>query len=368
MSLPDRNHSVDAVRTVALMGICVVNIPFMAMPPKALLSPPAGATDATIGLAVEFLFQAKFFLLFSFIFGWGIEIQARAAQRAGASFARRYGRRLATLGVLGALHALFVFAGDILLLYAILGLIAWPLRKSSPRRLLQVAAAMVPLAAVSILALGLLLNEIPATPLEPGLGGSYVDTVQARLRDWPAIFAFLVLFQGHLALAAILVGIAAARTDFFEPGSSGRRWLSRAEPWLLGVGIVCNLFYVLAASAGRDPMPGPMAIGTLMIALGGPALSAVYLSIILRLSARWKLPPVLVLAGRNSLSAYVLQGVLAGLLFGSYGLGLFGAFSFAALLPVSVLIALAAMLIVGQMAKYLGMGPLEFVLRRATYG
>lgn len=185
MSSTSRNHSVDAVRAIALIGICVVNVPFMAMPVSEVLSPPAEAADRAALTAVEFLFQAKFFLLFSLVFGWGIEIQALAAERAGVSFARRYGRRLAALAVLGAMHAVVVFSGDILLLYAILGLLAWPFRRSSPRRLVMAAAALVALGFACILAFSLSSITIPDVPPQPGLGGSFLETVEARLRDWP---------------------------------------------------------------------------------------------------------------------------------------------------------------------------------------
>jgi uncharacterized protein len=80
------------------------------------------------------------------------------------------------------------------------------------------------------------------------------------------------------------------------------------------------------------------------------------------------LPGFVVLAGRNSLSCYVLQGVLAGLIFGGYGLGLFGKIGQMTLLPLSIGIAVAAMAIVAGLARRFGQAPLELVLRRVTYG
>ena len=68
---------------------------------------------------------------------------------------------------------------------------------------------------------------------------------------------------------------------------------------------------------------------------------------------------ILVLAGRNSLSTYILQGVLAGFIFGAYGLGLYDSVGYAGLLLLSLLIALSAMVLVGIYAKIFGRGPLS---------
>ena len=59
---PDRKQAVDMVRTVALIGIAVVNLPIMALPPEAMLSLPTYPPDRVAVLLVEGLFQAKFFL------------------------------------------------------------------------------------------------------------------------------------------------------------------------------------------------------------------------------------------------------------------------------------------------------------------
>jgi uncharacterized protein len=75
----------------------------------------------------------------------------------------------------------------------------------------------------------------------------------------------------------------------------------------------------------------------------------------------------LVTAGQNSLTAYVLQGVFAGFVFGAYGLGLFDQISLAALLPLGLLIAVVAILVTSQIARQTGRGPLEAILRRVTY-
>lgn len=363
----DRNHAVDMVRAVALIGICVVNLPFLGLPLDRLMEPPADSVDRWAVMAVEGLFQAKFFLLFSFIFGWGLEIQAAAAQRVGASFPRRFRRRLLTLAVLGLLHAALVFSGDILFLYAILGAVAFAVRSASIRQLVTMAGALVPVAALGVVAVALVMADMALPPLDPNLGGSYGETVRARLAQWPDAFGFLVLFQGPLALAAFLLGMAAARVGFFDANNRTAARLVAAAPALFLSGLVINAAYVVANFAGEAG--GVLAlIAYVGIVLGGPLLAASYLGLIVWLSAWLHLPRWCLTAGRNSLSTYVLQGVLAGFAFGGYGLGLFGQLGQAALIGVALVVAVAAMILVAATARWTGHGPLEHLLRRITYG
>jgi uncharacterized protein len=109
-------------------------------------------------------------------------------------------------------------------------------------------------------------------------------------------------------------------------------------------------------------------LGLFSIAIGAPLLSTVYLCLLLRCGQWFSLPNVLIEAGRNSLSAYVSQGILAGLFFSSYGLDLFDSFGNAALLAIAIALALLAMSLTGLIAQRWGRGPLEAVLRRFTYG
>ena len=84
------------------------------------------------------------------------------------------------------------------------------------------------------------------------------------------------------------------------------------------------------------------------------------------MARRIPIPELLLLAGRNSLSVYVLQGLIASLLFGGYGLGLFGQLGDMALIPVCIGIYLATVLFVGWYAQQFGRGFLEPVLRRIS--
>lgn len=364
MSPAGRNTCVDAIRVFALIGICVVNLPFHALPADQVMAMPAATSDRLVAFVVATLFEAKFFLLFSFLFGWTLSEQDRSATRAGISPLVRHLRRIAGLALIGFAHAFLVFTGDILILYALLGFAIWPLRGLPPRHLVHIAMAMIPVSFAALFALALTLDDVP---LAAGQAGGFVSSVSARIADWPGTFAFLLLFQGPLAFGAFALGIAAARTGFFDAASAGRALLARRTPVFVAVGLPLNLLFALATLSAAEP--GLLALfGLLAIAVGAPLLAGAYLHGFILLSERFPLPPLLFLAGRNSLSAYVLQGVVAGLIFGGYGFGLFGKLGFAALSSVALLVALASLVLVGVFAGVAGRGPLEIVLRRITIG
>ncbi len=364
MSDPSRNSAVDLIRTAALIGICVVNLPFLALPGSALMQDPATPADRLATDFVQTLFEGKFFLLFSFLFGWGIEVQMRSANRQGQPFAPRYARRLAGLAILGVLHALLVFTGDILVLYALLGALAWPLRNAAPRHLVRLAVAIIPLAFVGLILLAILVGAGLPEPDYRALAHGFWQAALIRTSEWPPTFVILLLFQGPLAYGAILMGLAAAKTGFFHPDSPGRHLLRRAFPWALTLGLALNL--IVALSPMDDSLRA--LAGLLLLAPAAPILSMAWLHCLLWLADWLSMPAVLQRAGQNSLSAYLFQGILAGPVFGGHGLGLFDQLGQAVLLPLAILIALLAMVLTGMMAGRWGRGPFEALLRRITYG
>ncbi len=357
-----RSAAVDSLRAVALVGICVVNLPFLGLPLEEALRTPEEGPDRFASLFVAALFQSKFFLLFSFLFGWGLDGQEGEARRRGRAFGGIHARRLAGLAVLGLAHALLVFTGDILLLYALLGALVWPMRRLGVRGLVRAALAMVPVSMGALVLLGLLLAaSAPASP-SSGLGGSLLEATRYRLATWPGTFGLLLLFQGPMAFGAMLTGLAAARAGFFAAGSPGRARVARVAPWCAAVGVPANIGIALASTDVRTASSA-----VLLVPVAAPMLAVVWMRVALWVDERDLLPTAWRVAGRNSLTSYVLEGAFAGLLFGGHGAGLFGRFGPAALLPAAVAVAMAAMGTTALLARR-GRGPLERLLRAVTYG
>lgn len=372
MNTVQRAEEVDGIRLAALLGICVVNLPFMGLPIAEAFSPPSESLDRLAMVLVGSLFQIKFFLLFAFVFGWGVaSVRISATYLSPAVVRARYFRRQAALALFGVAHALLVFTGDILLLYGVVGLLLWPLREASPQRLFRcsliaIAFSMMALATLAVgldmaMAKGVLMSAYP----EAGLAGDYWQTLVARVKDWPATFGFLCLLQGPLIFAAFCLGMLSVRVNLFQPGSEAFTRLQRRVPQLLLIAIPTNIWYAVTVGDLWQGQPEILQLaGFTAIAVGAPALAACYLVAIVNVVRRLRLPDVFLQAGRNSLSVYILQGIMSGWVFGGYGLGLFDRLGQALMLPLSIVIALLSILLVGWYASHLGRGPLEPWFRR----
>lgn len=368
-----RTHEVDIIRLVALLGICIVNIPLMGIPDDGSLQAPAALYDQYAAFATSLFIDGKFILLFSFIFGWGIAVQEENFTKAGRNFTAYYFRRAAGLIILGFAHMAFIFSGDILVTYGITSLFFWFFRDFALHTsALRLSVIMISLnfllgIVLIIVLIGLYLFIDDENFLDhlvfanQDLGGSFYEATRFRIKEGGSIVLLslcIFLFQG---LGAFGLGYSAANAGFFTGNSAGFLKLRQALPWLLTLGLISNLLYALAVTDLTGNfwlLPG---IGLWFI--GAPALAAVYLYYIIIAARKLQLPEIFVLAGRNSLSVYVLQGLIASLLFGGYGLGLFGQFGELVLITVALGIYLASVLIVGLYAKRFGRGFLEPVLR-----
>ncbi len=195
---------------------------------------------------------------------------------------------------------------------------------------------------------------LPA-PVGPGYLGGFADAVGQRLADWRVAFGFLWLFNGPVAFAAFCLGLAAAKIDVFRPGNPAYSVLRRNLPLLLSVGLVLNLGYPLSlqGTLGQDLLA---VVAFASLALGGPILASAYLVLAVEAARRGWLQGATAAAGRMSLTGYVLEGMLAGLVFNGYGLGLL----------IALGIVAATHLFAMLWLRFAANGPLEIVLRGIT--
>ncbi|MGB1011930.1 MAG: DUF418 domain-containing protein [Thiolinea sp.] len=367
-----RTPEVDVIRLVALFGICIVNIPIMGMLYDSVSEPVSPAHDQYASFFLSLLFDGKFILLFSFIFGWGIAIQEKRVAASGGNFTGYYFSRAFGLIFLGILHMAFIYGGDILVTYGLMSLVFWFFRgfalRTQVKRFVLLMLGLnyltIILFTIAVIALFLMMGWDDTEFLEfsnKDLGGSFYEATLQRLREGSFLLSVLFvvfLFQG---LAAFGLGYAAEYSGFFREKSAGFLKLQQLWPKLLFLGLLCNFPYALAISELSEN--GWVWLGALLWFIGAPALSAVYLYFIITVARQIQIPELFLLAGRNSLSVYVLQGLIASLLFGGYGLGLFDQFGDLALIPVCIGIYLVTVVFVGWYAQQFGRGFLEPVLR-----
>ena len=357
-----REDLVDLVRGLALVGIGCVNIPQMAVSPGDL-APSAGGLDRLADGALLGLLVGKSFPLFAFLLGWGIG--RRWEREAPACFARRHARRMLALAVLGLAHGILVYTGDILLPYALVSLLLWPLLLLPTGGRLALAALAIPASMATHFLLGAFLVALGSYHEPTGLDGTFAEATRQRLRDLPDAWVGVGLFNLPLAVGAALAGAAAARAGW------PLRFLEDV-PWFRPLAVTLAALALLASLAAGGILAvlglGTAATPWLFLVLAACAAPQClgYLLLTHQLHARGWRPAWLLASGRNSLTCYVTHGLLAGWVFGSYGLGLFGRLGSAALLGVSLAIVLAAAFSALLWERLMGRGPLDLLLARLT--
>src|SRR6202166_1250882 len=152
VSLSERIVFIDVLRGTALFGILAANM-------RAFFAPLDcydqigvlyhSRADVLAQAFIDALIQAKFISIFSFLFGMGFAMQMSRAEARGVRFMGFYPRRLLALALFGVIHGMLIWAGDVLLTYALSGAILLLFRNREQKTLLWWAAGLFALPIVA---------------------------------------------------------------------------------------------------------------------------------------------------------------------------------------------------------------------------
>ena len=151
VAVHERITTLDVVRGFALLGIFLMNVEFFNRPLADLdsgLPPGVAGIDHWAGWFVHVFVRGKFWTMFSLLFGMGFAVMLTRAEQAGRGFFKPYVRRTLALAVFGALHYIFLWAGDILFSYAMGAAFLLVVFYGRPKWLLVVAVLSLACAAV----------------------------------------------------------------------------------------------------------------------------------------------------------------------------------------------------------------------------
>jgi uncharacterized protein len=373
-----------------MLGIVLVNFPTMNTMAGDETTAYGGAyhaLDRWVGAANMALLNGKFYPIFALLFGLGLFLFDRAGSAAGRPAGLAV-RRLLLLLAIGLAHLALVWWGDILVVYALLGLLALPCLRWPPRRLLLAALALLLLVPALAPLLALLEHlGVPAAGrvLFSGLGlalpsaeaaastyahGTFGEMLRQRALDYLSDFTplaagevtlgLLVAYASYYAqlFGLFLLGIWAGRRGLHDRFGVDRPWAWRA--WRIAAPTAALL------TGLRYGVPG--LIGALST-FQGNALALAYLLTLALLLPSWpRARRVFEAVGRLSLSAYLAHTVLCSLLLYATGLGLYGRLGPAALLPISLACyGLLAWGCVGWLRRF-RVGPAEWAWRSLLHG
>ena len=372
----ERLHALDALRGLAILGIVFVNVQFFATPLFSVIEYRvvddfAATADRLAQWLVMVVAQGKLYPLLALLFGYGFGIQLERAGGAGA----RYARRLAALFALGIAHAVLLWAGDVLTAYAVVGAVLALFRRKGDRALLVWAAVLAGVHVLFVVVNAALYTAIgDAEPrgvaeVTAAYGaGSFGEVTAQRVADAALTIPEGILGAGPGFLAMFLVGYWAQRRDLLRRVEEHRPLLRRVAAVGIGVGGAASAAFATLWWLGDGR--GGLAAGAL--ALSSLALLqtlgyAAGLTLLAHGRRARLLAPFRPL-GRVALSGYLLQSVLASLVFYGYGLGLYREVGPLAWLGIAAAIAVTCLALAALWLHLFRIGPAEWLLRSVTYG
>lgn len=350
--------TLDLIRGIAVMGIFSVNVIAFAMPAGAYLNPAAygGAHGASLAtwLLNFILVDNKFRSLFSILFGASMLLVVERAEAAGRSPALIHYARMFWLLVFGLIHFYLIWSGDILTLYAIVGMAAYAFRKAPVDRLIAAAIVFFLLDAAIMATLVQSYAAAEAAAAAPGATARAVAEWQAAAADLlplppDALARNLALFRGSYGgivheritveglqplsnlivagpdtMGLMLLGMAGLRSGFLTGA-----WEWRLYARIAWMGIAAGGLGE-AAIAGWTIRSGfsPTTIFADYMLVSSPfrlVMAAGYAALIILLGRHGgALARRVAAAGRAAFTNYLGTSLVVSTLFYGYGLGLYG--------------------------------------------
>lgn len=319
-----RIETLDILRGFALFGVLLANLLNFAYSYQyypALSHPSLDALERNIEWLIRVFVEGSFYPLFSFLFGLGFSLQIRK----GDAFVTLFRRRLWILLGIGLLHAIFIWSGDILVTYALIGFILFNFRKMSDGVVLRWVGALT---GFSVLLFWLLSGQTTTDTTfiqrvtDVYTAGSYLEAVELRLDELGLSLFSLVFFIPQI-LSLFLLGMLCGRRGLLEHAANHQRFWQRTF-WLCSL-VSIPLITVDALSRFR-PERGSRLLESVDLVIASPLCGFVYLSgLILLLNNRvWQriLYPLAAI-GRMALTNYLMQSVVMTLVFYGYGFRLY---------------------------------------------
>jgi len=393
----ERQPALDVLRGAALLGILLVNVQLMAGPELVeLLFGLSEATSSTLervlGGLIGWLVAGKFISSFSILFGVGAAMIAERVLARGRAPRRLLARRYVLLMFAGLAHMVLLFPGDVLFLYGVTGLVLLAFLNVRDRTL---GRWIVGLFAASVLVIMALTAAEAGTEVDAATVGlvaaaladaevAYATGSYAGVVTWQAQQSLFIqssaLITFPWTLALFLIGMLAQRRGFAFDPAGHRGTLVRIARTALPVGLVLNLPLLLTGPVAETAVAADVGLAVLVgagvaNALGAPVLAVGYLAalaiIVVDRGADRGIRRRLAALGRIALTGYLLQSILAQVVF----LG-FGGYGRTALLGEPILGMLA--FVVGVWVVLLAFapwwtarfryGPFEWMWRWGTYG
>ncbi len=387
-----RHIFLDALRGFALLGVCLANYPEFSLytfQPEAVAESMTSAGVDRVVKFLQYLFiDGKFYTLFSLLFGIGFSIIISHAAERGANGFSIFYRRMIILALIGCSHLMLIWSGDILLLYALLGMLLPLFRNMSDRKILSVAAVLLFLPVVIDTVCetaGIFMAKYPYDQWwqTAGLFGITEENFGTWLRDshsygdvsaflmqgaWERMYEFVDGNRYFKVMGLFLIGFAIGRSKIYADLDAHKTLLRKVA---IGGGLIGLPMSVLYALSCFNSHPLGSAVHSLLYAVSVYPLGFAYAALLALFCIRhrnliiWK---IFAAPGRMALTNYISQSVIGMFLFYGIGLGLGASIGLGATELVALGVFAFQIIFSRAWLSVFRFGPLEWIWRMLTYG
>jgi uncharacterized protein len=385
----------DVLRGFAILGILIINIQSFSMVEGAYLNPSLFGDFTGINYAVWLIShiaaEQKFISIFSMLFGAGVLLMADRMEAAGRRPGRFHYRRMLILLGIGLLHAYLLWYGDILVYYALIGMLVFLFRRLSPRPLVIIGICGYLAVGVMMLMTGLMIYVL-ARVLPPeaadqmlaalGTEQSIAEEVQAYRGGWLEQMSFRVptaimmhtwgMFFFGLGGAGglMLIGMALYKLGVLT-GQRSSQFYRRVAVWGTLLPIPVILLGVWLAQRSDWRMEAMGLFGKELNHVVAPIMSLGYIAAVIlatRAAAFSRAVALLIPVGRMALTNYLLQTIICTTIFYGHGLGLFGRVQRIGQLGIVIAVWILLIIFSNVWMAHFRYGPFEWLWRWLTYG
>ncbi|WP_078393894.1 DUF418 domain-containing protein [Shouchella patagoniensis] len=375
-----RNHMVDGIRGLCLLGILLANMlifQYGLLGTMKLELFTDSKIDAAALWIVQVFIEGSFMPIFAFLFGYGMIKLSESLDRRGLRVKWTLTRRAFGLIVLGFLHSYFIWEGDILLTYGFtcLALLFFVRRKRKTVIIWGISIACL----AAIMSYGSLndLSALESDGIVPYIekttpiyqDGSYSD-IQGVRQDEEALMKAMDIPEGLgtllitlislvLYIPMFLFGMYAAKRNWFSKQHGERLFFAKAASLLVTFGLLFKILHQLMPDQGWTGIG--YGLSNFLLPLGYIFLIAACYQLLSLIR------PFIEAVGKLSLSNYLLQSIICTTIFYGYGLGFFGQLG----VLNGIFLAIGIYTILAYLSylylKKWTIGPAEHLLRMIVY-
>jgi uncharacterized protein len=388
INLKNRIHSLDLIRGFAVLGILIMNITSFSQISMAYMNPTIGAGLEGYNQyfhGFNYIFaDTRFMSIFSILFGAGVVLFTQRIEAKGRRVVALHYKRMFWLLIFGLIHAYFIWAGDILVAYAICGSLVFFFRKKSIRTLLimTVILFLIPICLNYMTYYGMPEEALESTfaffyPSTEQIAaqtkimqGSYIEQMPLRIENALELQTLVFMIDTFWRTSAMmLLGMILYRKGILSGDNSTAYYKN-----MIWVGFVPGL---IISSLGLNQVYSSDWSGAYVMNIGanykfvsGLLMALGYIGLVIWIYKKGifkKLQNRLQATGRMAFTNYIGMSVICTLIFNGHGLGLFGTFDRLQQFLIVMGVWVIMLIISPKVLKKYQFGPLESMWRKLTY-